>query len=169
MRGVRRLVPLVLTLLLVAVVPADAKHVALGVKGVAFCSTKPVNVRLTDGSIVARRHVVPGRRVRTIVKASKDLLLFVRVKASWSTVQRGQTIRVLADGPGGEQWQWRFSTRNKKPLRDPTAYQACLRLNTRTGKFVRHMKNSPGTWRFTVRIVAGSLVSSTGGVTIQSR
>ena len=57
MRGVRRLVLLALTILLVAVVPADAKRVGLGVKGVAFCTTKTVNVRLTDGSIVARRHV----------------------------------------------------------------------------------------------------------------
>jgi hypothetical protein len=169
MRGVRRLILLATCLLLVVVVPADAKRVGLGVKGVAFCSTKIVNVRLTNGSIVARRHVVPGRRIRTVVKGTKDFLLFVRVKASWSTVQKGQTIRVLADGPDGEQWQWHFQTRNAKPLRDPTNYQACLKLKTRTGKFLRRMQASPGSWRFTVRITDGSLVSSTGNVTVRSR
>jgi hypothetical protein len=103
------------------------------------------------------------------VAGSRDLLLYVKLKASWSTVQRGQTIRVIADGPGGEQWMWKFQTRNKKPLADPTNYQACLALNTRTGKFVRHMKNSHGSWRFTTRITAGSLVRSTGTVTVRSR
>jgi hypothetical protein len=169
MRGVRRLVLLALTLLLVAVVPADAKRVGLGVKGVAFCTTKPVNVRLTDGSIVVRRHVLPGRTIRTVVKGTKDFLLFVRIKASWSTVQKGQTIRVTADGPDGEQWQWRFKTRNPKPLRDPTSYQACLKLKTRTGKFLRRMQARPGSWRFTARITDGSLVTSTGNVTVRSR
>jgi hypothetical protein len=169
MRGVRRLVPLVLTLLLVAVVPADAKRVAMRVRAVASCSSKTVNVRLTDGSIVARRHVVPGREIRTVGKGTKDLLLYVRIKASWPTVQRGQTIRVVADGPDGEQWQWKFQTRNKKPLRDPTNYQACLVLQTRTGKFLRHMQRSPGSWRFSTRITAGSLVSSRASVPVRSR
>jgi len=166
---VRRLVLLVLTLLLVAVVPADAKRVGLGVKGVAFCTTKVVNVRLADGRIVARRHVVPGRTVKTVVKGTKDFLLYVRIKASWSTVQKGQTLRVLADGPDGEQWQWHFKTRDTRPLRDPTNYQACLKLKTRTGKFLRRMQARPGSWRFTARITDGSLVTSTGNVAVRSR
>jgi hypothetical protein len=169
MRGVRRLVLLTLTLLLVAVVPADAKRVGMSVRAVAFCTTKTVNVRLTNGTIVARRHVVPGRTIQSVVKGSKDLLLFVKIKASWSTVQRGQTIRVLADGPDGEQWQWKFQTRNKKPLSDPTNYQACLKLKTHTGKFLRRMQERPGPWRFTTRITAGSLVRSTSSVTVRSR
>ncbi len=165
----RRLVFLVLAILLVAVVPADAKRVGLGVKGVAFCSSKTVNVRLTDGTIVARRHVVPGRQIKTVVRATKDLLLFVRIKASWATVQKGQVIRVLADGPDGEQWRWQFNTRNGKALRDPTNYQACLKLKTRTGKFLRRMQDRPGPWRFTARITTGSLVGSTGNVGIRSK
>ncbi len=87
---------------------------------------------------------MPGRTIQSVVKESKDLLLFVKIKASWSTVQRGQTIRVLADGPDGEQWVWKFQTRNKKPLRDPTNYQACLKLKTRTGKFLRRMQERQG-------------------------
>jgi hypothetical protein len=169
MRGVRRLVLLSLTLLLVAVVPADAKRVGMSVRAVAFCTTKTVNVRLTDGSIVARRHVVPGRTIQSVVKESKDLLLFVKIKASWTTVQRGQTIRVLADGPDGEQWMWKFQTRNKKPLSDPTNYQACLKLKTRTGKFLRRMQDRPGSWRFTTRVTAGSLVTSTSNVSVRSK
>ena len=165
----RRLILLVTCLLLVVVVPADAKRVGLGVKGVSFCATKVVNVRLTDGTVVARRHVVPGRTVRTVVKGTKDFLLFVRIKASWSTVQKGQAIRVIADGPDGEQWRWRFNTHNGKALRDPTNYQACLNLKTRTGKFLRRMQARPGSWRFTARITSGSLVGSTGNVTVRSR
>ena len=165
----RRLFILVPLILLVAVVPADAKRVGMRVRAVAFCASKVVNVRLTNGTIVARRHAVPGREIQTVVKESKDLLIYVRIKASWSTVQRGQVIRVRADGPDGEQWEWRFKTRNKKPLRDPTNYQACLRLNTRTGKFVRRMQARPGSWRFTTRITSGSLVSTRGIVTVRSR
>ena len=165
----RRLALLVLTLLLVVVVPADAKRVGMRVKGVAFCSSKTVNVRLTDGSIVARRHVVPGREIKTVVKGTKDLLLFVRINAGWSTVQKGQTIRVTADGPDDEQWQWRFKTRTAKPLSDPTPFQACLKLKTRTGKFLRRVQARPGSWRFTARITDGSLVRSTGNVTIRSK
>lgn len=165
----RRLGLLAIFVLLVAAVPADAKRVGMRVRAVAFCSTKTVNVRLTDGSIVARRHVVPGRAIRTVVKGTKDLLLYVRIKASWSTVQLGQTIRVQADGPDGEQWQWRYSTRNTTPLGDPTNYQACLKLKTRTGKFLRRMQDRKGSWRFTTRITDGSLVTSTGNVTVRSR
>jgi hypothetical protein len=166
---VRRLVLLALALVLLAAVPADAKRVGMNVRGVAFCATKVVNVRLTDGSIVTRRHVVPGRQIKTVVKATKDLLLSVRLNASWSTVQRGQTIRVIADGPGGEQWQWKFQTRDKTPLRDPTNYQACLKLKTKSGKFLKRMQQAPGQWTFTARVTAGSLVSTTGNVTIRSR
>jgi hypothetical protein len=169
MRGVRRLLLLTLTLLLAAAVPADAKRVGMRVRAVAFCASKTVNVRLTDGSIVARRHVVPGREIQTVVKATKDLLLYVKIAASWSTVQRGQTIRVLADGPDGERWEWRFQTRNKKALRDPTNYQACLKLKTRSGKFLSRMQARPGSWRFSTRITAGSLVTTRGSITVRSR
>ena len=55
-----------------------------------------------------------------------------------------------------------FKTRNTKPLRDPTNYQACLKLKTRTGKFLRRMQARPGSWRFTARITGGSLVSLDG-------
>src|SRR5258706_10977266 len=114
MRGVRRLFLLVPLILLVAVVPADAKRVGMRVRAVAFCASKVVNVRLTNGTIGARRHAVPGREIQTVVKESKDLLIYVRIKASWSTVQRGQVIRVRADGPDGEQWEWRADTPTQK-------------------------------------------------------
>ena len=63
----RLLLPvLAAAILLVAVVPADAKRVGMSVRGVAFCASKPVNVRLTNGAIVraqARRaRAAPSRR-----------------------------------------------------------------------------------------------------------
>jgi hypothetical protein len=160
---------LVAAILLVAVVPADAKRVGIGVRGVAFCTSKPVNVRLTNGTVVRRRHVIPGRTVKTVVKGTKDLLLAVRIKASWPTVQRGQTLRITADGPEQEQWTWRVRIHNARPLRDPTNYQACIKLKTRTGKFHRRMQAAKGGWTFTARVTQGSLVRSTGHVTIRSR
>ena len=60
-------------------------------------------------------------------------------------------------------------TRNTAPLGDPTNYQACLKLKTRTGKFLRRMQDRKGSWRFTTRITDGSLVTSTGNVTVRSR
>lgn len=165
----RRLALLVISLLLVSAVPAEAKRVGIRARGVAFCTSKTVNVRLTNGTIVARKHVVPGREIKTVVKATQDLLLYVRINASWSTVQKGQTLRIQADGPDGEQWQWRFRTHNAKPLADPTPYQACLKLKTRTGKFLRRMQARHGSWKFTARITDGSLVRSTGNVRIRSK
>ena len=160
---------LVTAILLVAVVPADAKRVGISVRGVAYCTSKPVNVRLTSGAIVRRKHVVPGRTIKTVVKNTKDLLLAVRIKAAWSTVQRGQTLRIQADGPKQEQWVWRVRIHNARPLADPTNYQACIKLKTRTGKFLRRMQAAKGDWTFTVRITQGSLVKSTGHAAIRSR
>ena len=160
---------LVAAILLVAVAPADAKRVGMSVRGVAFCVSKPVNVRLTNGAIVRRKHVVPGRTVQTVVKRSKDLLLYLRIKASWPTVQRGQTLRIQADGPKQEQWVWRIRIHNARPLADPTNYQACLRLKTRSGNFLHRMQAAKGSWTFTARITKGSLAKSSGHVTIRSR
>src|SRR5690349_12886848 len=98
-------------MLLVAGVPADPKRGGTGARGVAFCTSQPVNVRLTNGTVVLRRHVIPGRTVKTVVKGTKDLLLAVRIKASWPTVQKGQTLRITADGPNQEQWTWRVRIR----------------------------------------------------------
>jgi hypothetical protein len=168
---VRRLsLPVLATaILLVAVVPADARRVRMTVRGVAFCASKPVNVRLTNGAIVRRKHVAPGRTVETVVKGSKDLLLYVRIKASWPTVQRGQTLRITADGPRQERWMWRIRIHNARPLADPTNYAACIRLKTRSGNFLHRMQAAKGSWTFTARITKGSLVKSAGHVTIRSR
>jgi len=160
---------LAVAILLVAVVPADAKRVGMSMRGVAFCASKPVNVKLTNGQVVRRKHVVPGRTVQTVVKASKDLLLYLRMKASWPTVQRGQTLRIQADGPNHEQWIWRLRIHNARPLADPTNYQACLRLKTRAGNFLHRMQAAKGGWTFTARVTKGSLVKSAGHVTIRSR
>ena len=112
---------------------------------------------------------MPGRTVQTVVKASKDLLLYVRIKASWPTVQRGQTLRIQADGPKQEQWMWRFRIHNPAaaPTR-PTTRPAC-RLKTRSGNFLHRMQAAKGSWTFTARITKGSLAKSSGHVTIRSR
>jgi hypothetical protein len=166
----RLLLPVLATaILLVAVVPADARRVGISARGVAFCASKPVNVRLTNGAVVRRKHVVPGRTVRTVVKGSKDLLLYLRIRASWPTVQRGQTLRITADGPQHEQWMWRLRIHNARPLADPTDYRACIRLRTRSGNFLRRMQAAKGSWTFTARVTKGSLVKSAGHVTIRSR
>jgi hypothetical protein len=168
---VRRLaLPVLATaILLVAVATADAKRVGMSVRGVAFCASKPVNVRLTNGQIVQRKHVIAGRSVESVVKASKDLLLYLKIKASWPTVQRGQTLRITADGPQQEQWVWRIHIHNARPLADPTNYQACIRLKTRSGNFLKRMQAAKGSWTFTARITKGSLAKSSGHVTIRSR
>ncbi len=168
----RRLVPIAAAAALLMLVPvAEARRVGIAVKGVAFCTERSVRVQLSDGSIVTRTHVTPGREIKTVTPETKDLLLHVRINASWPTVQRGagQRLRIRADGPGGEQWEWRFRLRNAKPLADDTPYQVCLKLKTRSGRLVTKMKALPGEWRLSARITGGSLVTSQGGVTIDVR
>jgi hypothetical protein len=168
---VRFVAPIVAVVLFAVVPVAEARRVGIAVKGVAFCAERTVRVQLTNGSIATRTHADPGRQIRSVAPATQDLVVHVRINASWPTVQRGagQRLRVRADGPGGERWEWRFRLRNPLPLDDRTPYEACLKIKTRSGRFVTKMKANPGPWRLSARITGGSLVTSQGAVTIDAR
>jgi len=136
---------------------------------VSSCTPRLVYVRLSDGSVRQVTHGVPGRAIATVGRRTPDMFLLVSIGTSWATVTGGggQAMEVNAAGPRGETWQFRFHVRNGNPLADPTGYQVCVALTSDGLPFLSRLRQSPGSWRFGVRVTGGSLRGARGAARLR--
>jgi hypothetical protein len=142
---------------------------ALRVRVVSSCTPRLVYVRLNDGSVRQVTHGTPGRVINAVGRSTPDMFLLVAIGASWATVTGGggQAMEVDAAGPRGETWRFRFHVRNGNPLADPTAYRVCVALTSDGLPFLSRLRQSPGAWRFGVRVTGGSLRGARGAVPLR--
>jgi len=136
---------------------------------VSSCVPRLVYVRLVDGTVRQVTHGAPGQSIATVNKTTPDMFLLVDIGASWAAVTGGggQAMQVDAAGPRGEAWRFRFHVRNGNPLADPTSYRVCVALTSGGLPFLTRLRQSPGSWRFAVRITGGSLQGARGAARLR--
>jgi hypothetical protein len=139
------------------------------VSAVSSCTPRLVYVRLADGSVRQVTHGIPGGAIASIGRSTADMFLLANIGASWAAVTGGggQAMEVDAAGPRGETWRFRFHVRNGNPLADPTSYQVCIALTSDGLPFLSRLRQSPGAWRFAVKVTGGSLHGARGAVRVR--